>query len=79
MNATLIRLATLASAATATLLIAACETTGDPSQGGIFWSQQKADVRLHERQNKLEHIERQTKHTEHKSAETQRKIDELQQ
>ena len=79
MNSPLLHVVTLAFAATATLLVTGCETTGDPSQGGIFWSEKKAQGRLQERQNKLEHVERQTKHTEHKSAETQRKIDELQQ
>lgn len=78
MNPTLIRVATLAGAAGATLLFTACETTGDPSTGGIFWSEKKAQGRLAERQNKLEHIEKQTGQTQRKSAETQRKIDELQ-
>ncbi|MBL9178973.1 MAG: hypothetical protein JNM65_13005 [Verrucomicrobiaceae bacterium] len=37
-----------------TLSLASCETTGDPSQGGLFgWSQSKADVRIQERQNTL--------------------------
>jgi hypothetical protein len=60
MNTTLIRAATLACASTATLLLSGCETTGDPSTGGIFWSERKAQGRLAERQSKLEHVERQT-------------------
>jgi len=37
-----------------TLSLSSCETTGDPSQGGLFgWSQSKADVRIQERQNTL--------------------------
>ncbi|MEI6673951.1 MAG: hypothetical protein WCO57_02115 [Verrucomicrobiota bacterium] len=79
MKAPLIRVVTLAIASTATLLVTSCETTGNPREGGIFWSEQKAQGRLAERQNTLEHVERQTQHTEHKSAETQRKIDDLQQ
>ncbi|MEI6654527.1 MAG: hypothetical protein WCP45_07145 [Verrucomicrobiota bacterium] len=79
MNAPLIRVVTLAIASTATLLVTGCETTGNPREGGIFWSEKKAQGRLAERQNTLEHVERQTKHTERKSEETQRKIDELQQ
>ena len=78
MNTTLIRAATVACAATATLLVTACETTGDPSTGGIFWSEQKAQGRLADRQNKLETIERRTGQTQRRSAETQRKIDSLQ-
>lgn len=78
MNTTLIRAATLACASTAALLLSGCETTGDPSTGGIFWSERKAQGRLAERQNKLEHVERQTGQTNRKSAETQRKIDSLQ-
>ena len=78
MNTTLIRAATLACASTAMLLLSACETTGDPSTGGIFWSERKAQGRLAERQNKLEHVERQTGQTNRKSAETQRQIDALQ-
>jgi hypothetical protein len=78
MNTTLIRAATLACASTATLLLSGCETTGDPSTGGIFWSERKAQGRLAERQSKLEHVERQTGQTNRKSAETQRKIDSLQ-
>ena len=79
MNTSPIRLATLATAGTAMLLLAGCETTGDPSTGGIFWSERIAQGRLAERQNKLEHVEKQTHQTNRKSAETKRKIDDLQQ
>ena len=79
MNTSLIRVATLGSGCIAMLLLASCETTGDPSTGGIFWSEKKAQGRLAERQNKLEHIEKQTNQTHRKSDETKRKIDELQQ
>ena len=61
------------------MLVTGCETTGDPSQGGIFWSERKAQGRLAERQNTLEHVERQTQKAERKSDQTQKKIDELQQ
>ena len=79
MNTYLIRIATLGTACIAMLLLASCETTGDPSTGGIFWSERKAQGRLAERQNRLEHIEKQTNQTNRKSAATKRKIDELQQ
>jgi hypothetical protein len=32
----------------------ACHTTGDPTQGGIFWSEHKAKERLEEKQARLE-------------------------
>ena len=67
----------LASASAATLACTSCATTGDPSTGGIFWSENKAQDRLAERQGKLEQIERQTGQTQRKSAETQRQIDAL--
>ena len=79
MNSSLTRLATLGTGCIAMLLLAGCETTGDPSTGGIFWSENKAQGRLAERQNKLEHIEKQTNQTNRQSEATKRKIDELQQ
>jgi len=78
MKTHLIRLALLGIAASSVVVLSSCETTGDPSQGGIFWSEKKAQDRLNERQNKLEDTERRTNATERKSAETQRKIDQLQ-
>lgn len=77
MNATFIRLTTLGLAAAATLLATSCETTGDPSTGGIFWSEQKAQGRLAERQDHLERVEKKTDRTQRQSRETQRRIDEL--
>lgn len=67
----------LALASAATLACTSCSTTGDPSTGGIFWSENKAQARLAERQNTLEGIEKQTGRTQRKSAETQRQIDAL--
>lgn len=67
----------LVSASVATLACTSCATTGDPSTGGIFWSENKAQDRLAERQGRLEQIERQTGKTQRKSAETQRQIDAL--
>ena len=71
------RPATLALASAATVLCTSCATTGDPSTGGIFWSEHKAQDRLAERQDRLESVERQTGRTNRKSAETQRQIDAL--
>jgi hypothetical protein len=51
-----------------------CETTGNPREGGIFWSEKKAQDRLDERQNKLDDLHGQTRKVESDSARTQRKI-----
>ncbi len=78
MKANLIRPVLWCVAVTSGVLSSSCETTGDPSSGGIFWSEKKAQGRLQERQNKLEDTERKTHDTQRRSAETQRKIDQLQ-
>lgn len=72
-----VRPAILALACASTLACTSCATTGDPSTGGIFWSENKAQDRLAERQNKLEKVEHQTGRTNRKSAESQRQIDAL--
>jgi hypothetical protein len=51
-----------------------CETTGNPREGGIFWSERKAQDRLDERQDHLDSINNQTRKVESNSAATQRKI-----
>jgi len=38
----------------------ACQTTGDPTRGGIFWSENKAQDRLQERRSELGAIEADT-------------------
>lgn len=77
MKTSFIRLATLGFASLSTVLLSSCDVTGDPSTGGIFWSENKAQGRLAERQDKLESIEKRTGKTQKKSAETQRQIDAL--
>jgi hypothetical protein len=43
------------------LALTSCETTGDPTQGGLFgWSQNKADYRIQERRDALYHIQNDT-------------------
>ncbi len=37
-----------------------CQTTGDPTRGGIFWSERKANERLDERRADLGAIEADT-------------------
>ena len=48
----------------ALLLFAGCETTGDPHQGGIFWSEDKAQQRLNRKQRELSRIESDTERIE---------------
>lgn len=41
----------------ASLSLTSCETTGDPTQGGLFgWSQNKADDRIAEREDTLRRL-----------------------
>lgn len=48
-------------AAASPLMLASCETTGDPSQGGLFgWSSSKADQRSAALQQHLQDIESDT-------------------
>ncbi|WP_395752697.1 hypothetical protein [Prosthecobacter sp.] len=48
----------LLTLAAGSMQLTSCETTGDPSQGGLFgWSQSKADVRIQERQNTLSSLD----------------------
>ena len=77
MKTNFIRLTILALASAASVFCTSCATTGDPSTGGIFWSENKAQDRLAERQNKLENVERRTHSTNRKSAATQRQINAL--
>lgn len=45
--------------ATCALSLTSCETTGDPTQGGLFgWSQNKADYRIAERRDTLYNLDR---------------------
>lgn len=47
--------------ATAALFLSSCQTTGDPSTGGIFWSEKKAQQRVQEKQSELDRIQGKTK------------------
>lgn len=40
--------------------LAACQTTGDPTRGGIFWSETKAQDRLQQKRAELGAIEADT-------------------
>jgi hypothetical protein len=51
-------------------LLSSCQTTGDPTQGGLFgWSQSKADQRLEARANYLDDVERDTDNQRRRSRE----------
>jgi hypothetical protein len=78
MNAKMIRLSMLILLGTGPALTTSCNVTGDPSQGGIFWSERKAQGRLVERQDHLETIQEKTARTKRQSRETKSRIDALQ-
>ncbi len=78
MKTRIIRLSIACSLAASAIGFTSCETTGDPTQGGIFWSENKAQDRLYERQDRLERAEAGTNAANRSSAQTQRQIDALQ-
>jgi len=61
------------------LVVAACQTTGDPSTGGIFWSQRKAQERLDERQANLNRIDEQAAQAKQSAKQKQAEAARLQQ
>jgi hypothetical protein len=63
-----------AGALACALASVSCEATGNPREGGIFWSEKKAQQRLDDRQNHLNEVQGQTRKVESNSAATQRKI-----
>ncbi len=67
-----------AAVAAFALSLTGCETTGNPREGGIFWSENKAQDRLNERQQKLDNIQGKTNRTQADSAWTQQKINSMQ-
>ena len=50
-----------------------CETTGNPNEGGIFWSERKAQDRLNVRRAELGRTERSTSRVE-SAAERRRRM-----
>lgn len=45
-----------------------CETTGDPTRGGIFWSENKAQQRLQDKQSSLSAIQSDTSRVNRRNA-----------
>lgn len=72
-----IRIAIVSLLPVVSLALSSCATTGDPSTGGIFWSEAKNQDRLADKQNRLEHAESGTRSANRRSDETQRRIDAL--
>ncbi|MGC4014463.1 MAG: hypothetical protein QM755_08120 [Luteolibacter sp.] len=77
MKHTVIRAAMLASLIGGGLASVSCETTGDPSTGGIFWSERKAQARLDERQARLNSIEDRTAAAKARSRQKEAEINRL--
>lgn len=48
--------------------LSSCETTGDPTTGGIFWSESKAQSRLNQKQSTLDSLRSETRRIESDSA-----------
>lgn len=74
MKSTISTLALSAGVLVCAIASISCETTGNPREGGIFWSEKKADKRLQDRQDHLDDINGQTRKVQGNSASTQRKI-----
>ena len=60
----------------ALLLLPGCETTGDPHHGGIFWSEDKAQQRLDQKNRELHRIQSDTERVEEENRELKRKSDD---
>lgn len=66
----------LALVFSAILLFSGCETTGDPHHGGIFWSEDKAQQRLNQKNRELRHIESDTERVEEENRELKKKSED---
>jgi hypothetical protein len=66
----------VALAFSALLLLAGCETTGDPHKGGIFWSEDKARQRLDQKRRELNRIESDTDRIEQENRELKQKSEQ---
>lgn len=57
------------------ILFAGCETTGNPREGGIFWSEEKAQQRLDQRNRELRRLESDTDRLEDRNRDLRRESD----
>ena len=55
-----------------------CETTGDPTKGGIFWSESKAQDRLNQRGAALDQIESDTSRLKRNNQQMQQQLNQNQ-
>lgn len=62
----------------ASMILSSCQTTGDPSTGGIFWSEKKAQQRLQDRQTELNAVEQKTREQQQAARLREQKIRALQ-
>ncbi len=60
----------------AMLFFAGCETTGDPHHGGIFWSEEKAQQRLNQKNRELNRIESDTERVEQENRDLKKKSED---
>ena len=66
----------LAIFAVAGAALSGCETTGDPTKGGIFWSPAKAQQRLDKRQQTLNNIDADTSRVESSNEKKEEKLNQ---
>jgi len=66
----------LAIAFAVAMISSGCETTGDPHQGGIFWSESKAQQRLDQQRRELNRVESDTERVEQENRELKKKSED---
>ena len=66
----------LAIAFAVMMIFSGCETTGDPHHGGIFWSEDKAQQRLDQKNRELRHVESDTERVEEENRELKKKSED---
>ena len=66
----------LAIAFAVLMIFSGCETTGDPHHGGIFWSEEKAQQRLNQKQRELNRVESDTERIEQENRELKNQGDD---
>jgi hypothetical protein len=59
-------------------LFSSCQTTGDPNAGGIFWSKDKAQQRLDDRQQHLDDVNYDIRRKQNSAAVKEKKIRSMQ-
>ncbi len=60
--------------AAAALTVTGCEVTGDPTQGGIFWSEGMAQQRVAAREQELGRIESDTAYQQRRARQLERQL-----